>query len=59
MKIQFITLVFLLFSCENDADKKTKSQHDSLVESANLKIKLLQQRGDSIEAANVTRSPAN
>lgn len=56
MKFLYIPIIVVLFSCNNNTSKRVQSREDSLVESANLKIKILKERGDSIEKANVKRT---
>lgn len=56
MKFLYITIIIVLFSCNNNTSDGVQSREDSLTESANLKIKILKERGDSIEKANVKRT---
>ncbi|MBI2722954.1 MAG: hypothetical protein HYX39_12340 [Bacteroidetes bacterium] len=56
MKFLFITLTLILFSCQGYPDKTLQRREDSLMESTNLKIKILKERGDSVEKANVKRT---
>lgn len=51
MKFFNIAIAVLFLSC-NEA---TQLPQDPLIEASNLKIKLLKQRGDSIEKANTAR----
>lgn len=55
MKFLFITLTLILFSCQGYPDKTIERREDSLIENTNLKIKILKERGDSVEKANVKR----
>lgn len=55
MKIFYIAIAFSLLSCNDHSSNKIQSKQDSLIKCTNQKIKLLQQRGDSIEKANVAR----
>jgi len=52
MKFFYIPLVIFLSSCANHDD-------NTAIEQTNLKIKVLKQRGDSVEKANVERGERN
>ncbi|MBA3663033.1 MAG: hypothetical protein H0W61_02345 [Bacteroidetes bacterium] len=48
MKLFYIPVFIFLLSCSHHGD-------DTSVETTNLKIKVLKERGDSVEKANVAR----